>query len=259
MRIRIVLSPGIWSEDKTSEGSSLSERRASNTVVSDRQQGEKRAAAVAAVQAEVRSGMVVGLGTGTTARFALEELSRLIREQGLELRGVPTSNETAQLALGMGIPLTDLSNVPNVYIDGADEVDGRRNLTKGGHGAMTREKCLAVASRRLVIIADESKLVRRLAWPVPVEVLPFAEPYVLRELHRRFPGCLPAVRMRQGERFTTDSGNHVIDLGFGPARPAPGQLAAALRSIVGVVEHGLFVAMRPTVYVAGSAGVRVLG
>jgi ribose 5-phosphate isomerase A len=232
---------------------------ATNAGASHDQQGEKRAAAVAAVRAEVRSGMVVGLGTGTTARFALEELSRRIAHDGLRVCGVPTSEQTAHLAHELNIPLTNLAEVPDVDIDGADEVDARRNLTKGGGGGMTREKCVAVASRRLVIIADASKLVQRLAWPVPVEVLPFAEPFVIREFRRLFPGCMPVLRSRQGEIFVTDSGNHIIDLGFAARRLAPARLAATLMGIVGVVEHGLFVGMRPVVYVAGPKGVQVLG
>ena len=136
--------------------------------------------------------MVVGLGTGTTAYFVIEELARRIREDGLQVTGVPTSNETARLARDVGIPLVDLAAVPDVDIDGADEVDRGHNLTKGAGGAMTREKIVAAASKRLVIVVDESKLVRRLAWPVPIEVLPFAEAYVRRELRARFPGCSPA-------------------------------------------------------------------
>src|SRR5437016_2842587 len=113
--------------------------------------------------------MVVGLGTGRTARLVLEELARLIREHGLQIRGIATSVETERLAQSLGIPLTDLREVPDIDIDGADEIDPERNLTKGGGGAMTREKCVAVAARRFVVVADESKLVSRLTRPVPVE------------------------------------------------------------------------------------------
>src|SRR5262249_47017787 len=128
------------------------------------QQELKRAAAVAAVRAEGRDGMVVGLGTGSTAAFAIQAIARLGREGGLRVRGVPTSLTSERLARELGIPLTDLTEVPDVDIDGADEIDPRRNLIKGGGGAMTREKVVAVASRRLVIIADETKLVEAFTW-----------------------------------------------------------------------------------------------
>jgi ribose 5-phosphate isomerase A len=217
----------------------------------------KRAAALAAVAAEVRSGMVVGLGTGTTAYFVVEEIGRRIREEGLQVRGVPTSAETERLARERGIPLTDLSETPDVAIDGADEIDPRRALTKGAGGAITREKCVAVAALRFVIVADDSKVVRRLAWPAPVEVLPFAEELVQRELVAAFPGCRPEPRSRDGVPFVTDNGNHILDLAFGADRPPPGRLARQLKRLTGVVEHGLFVGMRPVLYVAGPGGVRV--
>lgn len=224
----------------------------------DEQRAQKRTAALAAVAAEVRTGMCVGLGTGTTAYFVIEELGRRIRAEGLQIRGVPTSEETARLAREGGIPLVDLSAMPDVDIDGADEVDPRRNLTKGAGGAITREKLVAVASRKLVIVVDESKLVRQLAWPVPVEVLPFAEPYVRRQLQQLFPGCSPVLRQRDGETFVTDNGNQIIDLGFDTGRPSPARLSGELKRIAGVVEHGLFVGMRPTVYAAGANGVMTL-
>ncbi|MHB8573794.1 MAG: ribose-5-phosphate isomerase RpiA [Dehalococcoidia bacterium] len=219
----------------------------------------KRAAAVAAVHAEVRSGMLVGLGTGSTAFFVIEELARLIHETGLEVRCVPTSLETERRAHERGIPLTDLSRPLDIDIDGADEIDPRRNLTKGGGGAMTREKCVAVAARRLVIVGDGTKFVPRLQWPVPVEVLPFAEPLVRRELRSRFPGSSAAPRMDNGRPFLTDNGNHIVDLSFEGERPNPVVLAGRLKRITGVVEHGLFVGMNPVVYIADDGGVRVMG
>ncbi len=227
--------------------------------VSDARSALKQAAAVAAVRAEVRDGMRLGLGTGSTAFFVLEELARRVREEGLRVSGVPTSRETARLAHERGIALTDLDGPLDVAIDGADEIGPRRALTKGGGGAMTREKCVALAARRFVVVADVSKLVRRLSWPVPIEVLPFAEGLVLRALGERFAGAEPALRLREGTPFLTDNGNHIIDLGFRAARPHPAQLARALKQMTGVVEHGLFVGMQPVVYVAGEAGVRVIG
>lgn len=219
----------------------------------------RQAAAVAAVGAEVRDGMRLGLGTGRTAAFALDELARRIRDEGLRICGVPTSLETERLALARGIPLIDLSEPLDLAIDGADEIGPRRALTKGGGGAMTREKCVALAARRFVVVADNAKLVRRLSWPVPMEVLPFAEALVVRTLRQRFPGSEPSLRLRDGAPFLTDSGNHILDLAFPGDRPHPTQLAHALKQITGVVEHGLFIDMRPVVYVAGPNGVRVIG
>ena len=218
----------------------------------------KRAAAIAAAQAEVHSGMVIGLGTGSTARFVIEELGRRVREEGLRLRGVPTSEETARLATEYGISLTELSEPVDVDLDGADEVDRYGTLTKGAGGAMTREKCVAVASKRLVIVVDSSKLVPRLRWPVPVEVLPFAEELVRRELLARFPDAELRLRRRDGAVFVTDNGDLILDLVFNGRRPAPAVLGRAIKAITGVVDHGLFVGMRPIVYVAGADGVRVL-
>ena len=225
--------------------------------MADRQTEQKRAAAIAAVRAEVRDGMAVGLGTGSTAFFALEELARLQREEGLRIRGAPTSLQTERLARERGIALVDLGEPLDVAIDGADEIDPRRALTKGGGGAMTREKCVAVAARRLVIVADATKLVRRLAWPVPIEVLPFAEGLTLRQLRERFPGCRPTLRLREGTPFVTDNGNHITDLAFDGNRPPARRLAAALKALTGVVEHGLFVGMKPALYIAGEDGVTV--
>jgi len=219
----------------------------------------KRAAAVAAVTAEVRDGMRLGLGTGTTAFYVLEELARRIREEGLRLRGVPTSLETERLARERGIPLIEPGEPLDVAIDGADEIGPRRALTKGGGGAMTREKCVALSARRFVVVADHSKLVRRLSWPVPLEVLPFAQALVLRTLPHRFPGAQPTLRLRDGVPFITDNGNHIVDLTFPGERPHPTNLAHALKQITGVVEHGLFIDMRPIVYIAGPNGVRVIG
>lgn len=219
----------------------------------------KRAAASAAVAAEVRDGMRLGLGTGSTAFFVLEELARRIREQGLQVWAVPTSLETERLARERGIPLIDPGDPLDVAIDGADEIGPRRALTKGGGGAMTREKCVALSARRFVVVADNSKLVRRLSWPVPIEVLPFADGLVQRSLRQRFPAAEPTLRLREGVPFVTDNGNHIVDLAFSGERPHPTELAHALKQLTGVLEHGLFIDMRPVVYVAGPNGVRVIG
>ena len=225
--------------------------------MSARDEQLKQAASVAAVRAEVRSGMVVGLGTGTTARYVVEECGRLLREEGFTLQGVPTSEATARLAQSLGIPLRDLSAVPDVTIDGADEIDPQHDLIKGAGGAIAREKCVAVAAQRFVVVADGSKLVPRLQRPVPIEVLPFALPLVSRLLRERLPGCEPRLRGGEGQPFLTDNGNPLLDLEL-PATIAPGEAATTIAAIPGVVEHGFFLGMRPTVYVAGDDGVRVL-
>jgi len=227
-------------------------------AASDLKTAQKRAAAIAAVRAEVRSGMRLGLGTGTTAYFVLEELGQRIHDEGLAIQGVATSVETERLARERGISMIDLPESLDLAIDGADEVDARRTLTKGGSGAMTREKCVAQAARRLVIVVDEAKLVPRLVWPVPVEVLPFAAPLVSRLIQDRFPTCTPVLRRSGDTPFVTDNGNYILDVGFHGLRPPASRLAAGLKMTTGVVEHGLFVQLHPAVYVAGTAGVRVL-
>lgn len=218
----------------------------------------KRAAALAAVRAEVRSGMILGLGTGSTARYAIDECGRLLREEGFDLRGVPTSEETARQARACGIPLLDLSAIPDLDIDGTDEVDADHDLVKGAGGAITREKCVAVASHRFVVIADDSKLVQRLRRPVPVEVLAFALPLVVRLLRARLPDCDPVQRLvAGGTPFLSDNGNPLLDLEL-PEHVTPATAAATIAAVPGVVEHGFFLGMRPTVYLAGADGVRQL-
>lgn len=237
-------------------GSARSARGA--RLVSTTQDEQKRAAAVAAVAAEVRDGMTLGLGTGSTARFVIEEVGRRVRKDGLRVRAVPTSLATAELATALGIEVVDLAGTPDVDLDGADEVDSRRRLIKGGGGAMTREKCVAVAARRLVIVVDASKIVARLQLPVPVEVLQFALPLVGRLLRERLAGCTPAVRIladRGG--FVTDNGNPILDVSLPPGFDAE-RAAAVFQDTPGIVEHGLFLGMNPAVYVAGPDGVRVL-
>jgi ribose 5-phosphate isomerase A len=228
-------------------------------IAHDRQTELKRIAANAAVHAEVRNGMLVGLGTGSTALFVLDEIGRLVRDEGLRIRGVPTSEATGWLADERGIPLAELPDQIDLAIDGADEVDPAGNLTKGAGGAMTREKCVAAASRRLVIVVDSSKVVRRLAWPVPVEVLPLAVRLVERELRQRVPGAEPRLRLQEHDDspFITDNGNQILDVGFNGTRPSPGALARLLSLTTGVVEHGLFTGMHPTVYIGGDGGVTV--
>lgn len=225
----------------------------------------KRAAARAAVH-EVSDGTLVGLGSGSTAELMVEELAARVR-QGLRVTGVPSSERTASLAAGLGIPLLALNEAPtlDVSIDGADEVlMPELALVKGRGGALLREKLVAAASHRRIIIVDDSKLVSALGahHPLPVEVVAFGWVHTARRLAgiglRPARRVLPGQMQRDGspQPFVTDGGNYILDCLTGPVSdPAP--LAEAVKSVLGVVEHGLFVGMTERVIAAGPGGVRV--
>ncbi|MCE9667673.1 ribose-5-phosphate isomerase RpiA [Myxococcus stipitatus] len=217
----------------------------------------KREAARAAVDRFFLPGMRVGLGTGSTAAFAVRRLAEL-RGQGrlLDVVGVPTSRATEALARELGVPLTTLEESPEleVTIDGADEVAPDLSVIKGGGGALLREKIVAQASRRLVIVADAAKLSPRLGthWPVPVEVLPFGWRSQARFLESL--GARVTVRLgADASPFLTDQGNLVLDCAFGPIDDAP-SLALRLSSRAGVVCHGLFLGMAHDLVVSGPEG-----
>lgn len=218
----------------------------------------KREAALAAV-AMVEDGMVVGLGTGSTAAFAIDGLIARVRD-GLKIVGIPTSERSARQAEAGGIRLTDFAEVARVdlTIDGADEIaTASLDLIKGLGGALLREKIVAAASDRLVIIADEPKLVPGLGGtcPVPVEVVPFGWQTTSARIARL--GARPVLRQADGAPFRTDGGNLILDCHFGPIADAAG-LEAALSAVVGVVETGLFIGMARTALVATASGVRRL-
>ena len=202
----------------------------------------KRRAAQRAIEF-VADGQIVGLGTGSTTRFAIEGLARRVAE-GLKITGVPTSIETERMAVALGITLADLNELDciDVTIDGADSVDPRFNMIKGGGGALTREKLVAIASKRRIIIVDDSKLVDHLGltWAVPVEVLPFAWRLTRDRLIKL--GCQPTVRHKEGAPFKTDNGNYILDCDFGAIRD-PESLEPAIKLVPGVVESGLFIAI----------------
>jgi ribose 5-phosphate isomerase A len=218
----------------------------------------KRAAAEAAVEL-VQDGMVVGLGTGSTAAFAVEALARRHR-QGLRFLGIPTSERTAAQAAAAGIPLTSFAEHRQIdlTIDGADEVErGTLNLIKGLGGALLREKIVAAASRRLAIIVDETKLVDRLGRraPVPVEVVAFGLEATWLALE--VLGASARLRLSPAGEFVTDSGNRILDCSFGPIAD-PARLQERIGRVVGVVESGLFISRADPVFVADAAGVHRL-
>jgi ribose 5-phosphate isomerase A len=200
----------------------------------------KRAAGEAAAEL-VKSGMVVGLGTGSTVAWTIRRLGQRVKEEDLEILGVPTSYQAEDLAISCAIKLTTLNQHPvlDLAIDGADQVDFRLFAIKGGGAAHTREKVVACSARKFVVVADESKYVEKLSHSVPVEVLPFASRLV--ELRLRKLVGVPVLRlgkMKDGP-VITDNGNFVIDVDFGVIAD-PLSLAAELSQIPGLVEHGIF-------------------
>jgi ribose 5-phosphate isomerase A len=217
----------------------------------------KRAAAEKALEL-VRDGMLLGLGSGTTVRYFTEGVGRLVAG-GMRVRGVPTSRETAELAAEHGIPIvTELVGDIDLAVDGADEVDLDLNLIKGRGGALFREKIVAAASKRFVVVVDESKMVKQLGVGVlPVEVLPF----LWRTTADRLIALGASLTVRGGEEapYVTDNGNLILDLVFEGGIADPQMMAASLKITIGVVEHGLFVGMTDSCIVAGPDGPRMLG
>lgn len=203
---------------------------------------EKQIAARAAVEL-VESGSIVGLGSGSTAEYAVRFLAERVKA-GLNIRGIPTSKRTKELAEQLGIPLTTLEEQPHIDIDidGADEIDPQLNLIKGGGGAFLREKVIASVSRRFVVIGDSAKQVKKLGrFPLPVEVIPFAQSLIKPQIEAL--GAQVTLRSyAYGNPYITDEGHHILDCKFGEIADPPA-LAEKLRRITGVVEHGLFIGM----------------
>ena len=201
---------------------------------------EKEAAGRAAAKL-VQDGNVVGLGTGSTAYFAVIALGERVKA-GLKIIGIPTSIATADLARAVGIPLTTLDEHPeiDITIDGADKVDPKLNLIKGGGGALLREKVVATASKKMVVVADSSKVVAALGkFPLPVEVIAFARTVIEKKITAL--GGSAKLRLRpDGSPYLTDNGNEILDCSFGKIAD-PAALARALSEMPGVVEHGLFI------------------
>jgi len=220
----------------------------------------KKQAAERAVEF-IESGTMVGLGHGSTAFFALQRIAALLKMGALkDIIGVPCSLQVEEEARQLGIPLGTLDEHPviDVTIDGADEVDPNLDLIKGGGGALLREKIVAQASRREIIVVDESKLSPALGtrWPVPVEVIPFGWRSQISFLESL--GASVSVRQTcDGKRFVTDQGNLILDCNFGPLQQ-PTLVARELSQRIGIVEHGLFLGLTTDVIVAGKDGVRHL-
>jgi ribose 5-phosphate isomerase A len=210
---------------------------------------EKEAAARASLQF-VEDGQVVGLGTGSTAAYFIKLLGEKVKN-GMRIRGIPTSVRSRDLALSLGIPLTTLDECQEiaVTVDGADEVDPQLRLIKGGGGAMLREKIVASATKKLVIVADASKQVAVLGkFPLPLEIIPFAQALVAKRVSAL--GAAVTVRTEaDGTPYVTDEKNHILDCRFGKIQDADG-LARQLSEMPGVVEHGLFIGMASVVLFA---------
>jgi ribose 5-phosphate isomerase A len=221
--------------------------------------GLKRQAAARALEA-VRDGMKLGLGTGSTAKHFVELLGERVRA-GLRVVGVPTSEATRADAVRCGIPLTTLDEIDrlDLTVDGADEIDSALNLIKGGGGALLREKIVASASDRMIVIADESKWVEILGrFPLPIEVVPFGLAATQRAMTGAFAECGVSGQMgvrkaRDGHVFVTDGGHWIVDAHLERIDDAP-RLARLLNAIPGVVEHGLFIGLASTAVLAGGQG-----
>jgi len=217
----------------------------------------KEEAARAAV-VHVKSGMVVGLGSGSTASIAIKLLGEKVRH-GLKIVGVPTSRDSEILGRSVGIEIGDLRNHPSVdvTIDGADEVDSSLNLVKGLGGALVREKIVASATKLEVIVVDDSKLVEFICQkaPLPVEIVRFAHESTMSRLEKL--GCRPSLRKRDSELFVTDNGNYIADCRFARIDD-PAAMEREINNIPGVVDNGLFVGLAHKVIVASKDGVRTI-
>ncbi len=230
------------------------------TIALSRQDQWKQEAAVAAA-AQVTSGMVVGLGTGSTAKFAIDEIGRRVAEENLRIVGIATSERSAQQAKSLKIPLTDFSQHTRIdlTIDGADEVlPGSLYLIKGHGGALLREKIVAAASVRMAVVVDRTKIVKKLGQlvSVPTEVVPFGWEVTERRLAEL--GGKPTLRLApDGSPYITDGGHYILDCAFG-AMANPWAVGEKLDKTVGVVENGLFLEYATEIFVGSSDGVEVL-
>ena len=205
----------------------------------------------------IKDGMVVGLGTGSTARYMVDKVGEMVKN-GLKIQGVPTSKATEEQARSLGIPLLDINDVDHIDldIDGVDEIDGDFNATKGGGGALFREKVVASLAKEVIWIMDESKLVDKLgAFPLPIEILPYGYQIVFKKMEEY--GFNPKMRMKDGELFVTDNGNYIVDLHLGVPADIE-DVKAKVNGIVGVLETGHFLKMCKRIIVGTDEGVKVI-
>ena len=219
----------------------------------------KQQAGIAACK-YVKSGMKVGLGTGSTVKYTVLELGRMIAKEGMEIVGVPTSLATQKLAIEVGIPLVELSDCTHldIVIDGADEFDPEFNLIKGGGAALLREKIVAQESKALVVVADQRKQVDALgAFPLPIEITPFSFEATIRQLSRLLD-CRVNCRMSGDNPVITDNGNYIADAHCGPTLTNPNQTEIEVLKIAGVVQVGLFNEMCDAVILANNSGLELL-
>ncbi|WP_296975630.1 ribose-5-phosphate isomerase RpiA [Thermobacillus sp. ZCTH02-B1] len=222
----------------------------------EQQTAEKRRVGEKAAEL-VEDGMIVGLGTGSTAYWFIKKLAERVAG-GLRITGVATSVRTAELAESLGIRVVDVNEVGEVdlTVDGADEIDDHFNAIKGGGGALLREKIVASISRRMVVIVDSTKRVERLGrFPLPVEMVPFGYKHTLRKLEQA--GCAPRLREKDGAPFVTDGGHYIVDLHLGRIDD-PERLAGSIGNMPGVVEHGLFIGLVTDVLIAEDGEVRMM-
>lgn len=224
----------------------------------------KRQAAARAV-ALVHDGMKLGLGTGSTAKHFVDLLGARVKDEKLKVIGVPTSEATRAQAASLGIPLSTLDETPelDLTVDGADEIDPALRLIKGGGGAHLREKIVALASKRMIVIADSTKEVDTLGrFPLPLEIIPFGLAATQRLIVKAFADAGVhgeiKMRMKDGAPFRTDSGNLVLDAHLGQI-PDPDALASRLDDVTGLVEHGLFIGIAKGAFLATPSGIKTLG
>ena len=206
----------------------------------------------------IKDGMKIGLGTGSTVYWTIQELGNLVSE-GLAIQAVPTSIETQKLAEQLSIPIISLNDVDylDLTIDGADEINPDLQLIKGGGGALLREKIVAASSRKLIIIADESKLVTNLGiFPLPIEIVPFAWKQTAKRIQSF--GCQTNLRIQNNKPFKTDNGNMILDCVFPNQITKPLETHLQIKMIPGVIETGLFINMVDTAIIATEKGIKVL-